>query len=33
MGSSECVNKGTLARDSRVGILSKTGSDSKKIVY
>ena len=31
MGSSECVNIGTLARDSRVGILSKTGSDSKKM--
>ena len=31
MGSSECVNTGTLARDSRVGILSKTGSDAKKM--
>ena len=31
MGSSEGVNIGTLARDSRVGILSKTGSDSKKM--
>ena len=31
MGSSECINVGTLARDSRVGILSKTGSDSKKM--
>ena len=31
MGSSECVNKGTLAKDSRVGILSKTGSDAKKM--
>jgi len=31
MGSSECVNTGTLAKDSRVGILSKTGSDSKKM--
>ena len=31
MGSSECVNSGTLAKDSRVGILSKTGSDSKKM--
>ena len=30
MGSSECVNTGTLAKDSRVGILSKTGSDAKK---
>ncbi len=31
MGSSECVNTGTLAKDARVGILSKTGSDSKKM--
>jgi len=31
MCSSECVNIGTLARDSRVGILSKTGSDAKKM--
>ena len=31
MGSSECVNTATLARDSRVGILSKTGSDAKKM--
>ena len=31
MGSSECINVGTLARDARVGILSKTGSDSKKM--
>jgi len=31
MGSSECVNAGTLAKDSRVGILSKTGADSKKM--
>ena len=31
MGSSECVNVGTLAKDSRVGILSKTGSDAKKM--
>ena len=30
MGSSECVNTGTLAKDARVGILSKTGSDAKK---
>ena len=30
MGSSECVNTGTLVKDSRVGILSKTGSDAKK---
>jgi hypothetical protein len=31
MSSSECVNVGTLARDSRVGILSKTGADAKKM--
>ena len=31
MGSSECVNIGTLVRDSRVGILSKTGADAKKM--
>ena len=31
MGSSECVNTGTLASDTRVGILSKTGSDAKKM--
>ncbi len=31
MASSECVNVGTLARDARVGILSKTGSDAKKM--
>jgi len=31
MGSSECVNTGTLAKDARVGILSKTGSDAKKM--
>ena len=31
MGSSECVNTGTLATDARVGILSKTGSDAKKM--
>ncbi len=31
MGSSEGVNTGTLAKDSRVGILSKTGSDAKKM--
>ena len=33
MSSSECVNTGTLVKDSRVGILSKTGSDAKKDVY
>ena len=31
MSSSECVNTGTLAKDARVGILSKTGSDAKKM--
>jgi len=31
MGSAECVNTGTLARDSRIGILSKTGGDAKKM--
>jgi hypothetical protein len=31
MGSSECVNVGSLAKDSRVGILSKTGADAKKM--
>ena len=32
MSSSECVNTGTLAKDARVGILSKTGSDAKKMI-
>lgn len=31
MSSSECVNIGTLARDARIGILSKTGADAKKM--
>ena len=31
MSSSECVNTATLARDTRVGILSKTGTDAKKM--
>lgn len=31
MASSECVNIATLARDSRIGILSKTGADAKKM--
>ena len=31
MSSSECVNTATLAKDARVGILSKTGSDAKKM--
>lgn len=31
MASSECINIGTLARDARVGILSKTGGDARKM--
>jgi hypothetical protein len=31
MSSSECINIATLASDARVGILSKTGSDAKKM--
>lgn len=31
MSSSECVNTATLAKDARLGILSKTGSDAKKM--
>lgn len=31
MSSSECVNVGTISRDSRIGILSKTGNDAKKM--
>jgi hypothetical protein len=31
MASSEGVNIGTLARDARIGILSKTGADAKKM--
>lgn len=31
MASSECINIGTLARDARIGMLSKTGSDAKKM--
>ena len=31
MGSSEAVNNATLAKDSRIGILSKTGGDAKKM--
>ena len=31
MSSSECVNVGTLARNARIGILSKTGPDAKKM--
>ena len=30
MSSSECINIGTLVKDARVGILSKTGADAKK---
>ena len=30
-GSSECVNTGTLAKDSRVGFLSISGSDAKNM--
>lgn len=31
MGSEECANIGTISKDSRIGILSKTGSDAKKM--
>jgi len=31
MGSSEAVNVATLAKDARVGVLSKTGADAKKM--
>ena len=31
MGSAECINTATLAKDARIGILSKTGSDAKKM--
>ena len=31
MSSSEAINIGTLAKDARVGILSKTGADAKKM--
>lgn len=31
MSSSEAVNTATLAKDARIGILSKTGSDAKKM--
>jgi len=31
MSSSECINIGTSAKNSRIGILSKTGADSKKM--
>ncbi|WP_456867582.1 hypothetical protein [Galbibacter sp. BG1] len=31
MQSSECLNRGTLARDSMIGIISKTGKDAKSM--
>lgn len=31
MGSEECVNVGTISKNARVGILSKTGTDAKKM--
>ena len=31
MGSEECANIATISKDSRVGILSKTGADAKKM--
>ena len=31
MASEECTNIGTLAKDARIGILSKTGADAKKM--
>jgi hypothetical protein len=31
MGSEECANIGTITKDSRIGILSKTGADAKKM--
>ena len=31
MASEECINIGTLAKDARLGILSKTGADAKKM--
>ena len=31
MSSCEGVNQGTITRDARIGILSKTGSDAKKM--
>ena len=33
MGSEECANIGTISKDARIGILSKTGADAKKNVY
>lgn len=31
--ASECVNVGTSSQDSRIGILSKTGTDAQKLFY
>jgi len=31
MGSEECANIGTISKDARIGILSKTGADAKKM--
>ena len=31
MGSEECANIATISKDSRIGILSKTGGDAKKM--
>ena len=31
MGSEECANIGTITKDARIGILSKSGSDAKKM--
>ena len=31
MGSEDCANIGTISKDARIGILSKTGSDAKKM--
>jgi len=31
MSSEECANIGTISKDARIGILSKTGSDAKKM--
>ncbi len=31
MASEECVNIGTITKDARIGILSKTGADAKKM--
>ena len=31
MGSEECANIATISKDARIGILSKTGADAKKM--